>query len=439
MRGEIFNKNNLLVLLILISIFSFFFGFYFEENSAGGGKADFNNTWRNLQMFETNDLFTALSLTASNDGNVFQSSRIPGVYIFHKLFNPFTENIFQFKLSVTLLSLLVPVFFFKALTLRFQKIEKVNLALISCLLLLSPYFRTSAFWGNEENFGLLSLILSYIFLKKYLITNERNFEISYLIFLGFFSSLCIYFDQKLAFIPIVCLLMILKSQKESFDKIILIVIYTIMSFPILYLFYLWGSILPPIDASGRGMSLYSYNFQHIGYVSSIIFFYLIPFFLTDISQFKNFFDIKIKNNKLVFLISFIFILYFLFFHDLNKELSFGNGVFFKLSSIFFTNQIYQKIFLSLIFVISFFILSNILKKDLYNYFIFIFLVFASIIYKPVLQEYFDPLIIILIFTFVLTKFSLKSSSLIISYFYFLSFLIFSNIYYYKLCLTSPFC
>ena len=55
MRGEIFNKNNLLVLLILISIFSFFFGFYFEENSAGGGKADFNNTWRNLQMFETND------------------------------------------------------------------------------------------------------------------------------------------------------------------------------------------------------------------------------------------------------------------------------------------------------------------------------------------------------------------------------------------------
>ena len=177
MRGEIFNKNNLLVLLILISIFSFFFGFYFEENSAGGGKADFNNTWRNLQMFESNDLFTALSLTASNDSNVFQSSRIPGVYIFHKLFNPFTENIFQFKLSVTLLSLLVPVFFFKALTLRFQKIEKVNLALISCLLLLSPYFRTSAFWGNEENFGLLSLISLYFF-KKYLITNERNFEIS---------------------------------------------------------------------------------------------------------------------------------------------------------------------------------------------------------------------------------------------------------------------
>ena len=113
MRGEIFNKNNLLVLLILISIFSFFFGFYFEENSAGGGKADFNNTWRNLQMFESNDLFTALSLTASNDSNVFQSSRIPGVYIFHKLFNPFTENIFQFKLSVTLLSLLVPIFFTK--------------------------------------------------------------------------------------------------------------------------------------------------------------------------------------------------------------------------------------------------------------------------------------------------------------------------------------
>ena len=176
-------------------------------------------------------------------------------------------------------------------------------------------------------------------------TNERNFEISYLIFLGFFSSLCVYFDQKLAFIPIVCLLMILKSQKESFDKIMLIIIYTIMSFPILYLFNLWGSILPPIDASGRGMSLYSYNFQHIGYVSSIIFFYLLPFFLSDISQFKNLFLIlKIKNNRLFFLTFFIFILYFLFFHDLNKELSFEMEFFLNYRQYFLQIKFIKKSF-----------------------------------------------------------------------------------------------
>ena len=166
MRGEIFNKNNLLVLLILISIFLSFLVFILKKILQAVEKLTSIILGVIFKCLSRNDLFTALSLTASNDSNVFQSSRIPGVYIFHKLFNPFTENIFQFKLSVTLLSLLVPIFFYKALTLRFQKVEKINLALISCLLLLSPYFRTSAFWGNEENFGLLSLILSYIFLKN---------------------------------------------------------------------------------------------------------------------------------------------------------------------------------------------------------------------------------------------------------------------------------
>ena len=98
-------------------------------------------------MFESNDLFTALSLTASNDSNVFQSSRIPGVYIFHKLFNPFTENIFQFKLSVTLLSLLVPIFFYKALTLRFQKVEKNKFSFNILSVVIESLFQNKCFLG----------------------------------------------------------------------------------------------------------------------------------------------------------------------------------------------------------------------------------------------------------------------------------------------------
>ena len=38
--------------LIFISFSSLLVGFYFEENSAGGGKADFNNTWEYVEVLK---------------------------------------------------------------------------------------------------------------------------------------------------------------------------------------------------------------------------------------------------------------------------------------------------------------------------------------------------------------------------------------------------
>ena len=79
------NYNFILLSLSILTIFSYFFGYYIDENSAGGGKGDFGTTWKNLQAFENLSLFEAIKLTASQDSNEFQSSRIPGVYIFHKI------------------------------------------------------------------------------------------------------------------------------------------------------------------------------------------------------------------------------------------------------------------------------------------------------------------------------------------------------------------
>ena len=82
------NYNFLLLSISVLAILSYFFGYYIDENSAGGGKGDFSTTWKNLQAFENVSFVEAIKLTALQDGNIFQSSRIPGVYIFHKLFNP---------------------------------------------------------------------------------------------------------------------------------------------------------------------------------------------------------------------------------------------------------------------------------------------------------------------------------------------------------------
>ena len=60
-----FNKDNYKIfstILIFLSFFSFLVGFYFDENSAGAGtyKGDFSFIWKNIQIFITHDLITAI-------------------------------------------------------------------------------------------------------------------------------------------------------------------------------------------------------------------------------------------------------------------------------------------------------------------------------------------------------------------------------------------
>ena len=147
-----------------MSVLSYFLGFIFKENSAGGAEADFVFVWLNLRTFEENTLLDALKLTATTDDKIFQSTRTPGFYVLNKIFNPFTGNINSFQTSISLFSILIPVSFFWGLKLKFKESNIFYLLLISSLIFLSPYFRTSAFWGIEENFGILSVLLSGIFL-----------------------------------------------------------------------------------------------------------------------------------------------------------------------------------------------------------------------------------------------------------------------------------
>ena len=126
--------------LILLSISSFFIGYIYGENSAGAGTLyhDFENVWINLQTFLKYDLATAIQLTAGSDPEVYQSSRTPLIYIFHKLFNPFTENKIFFIRSVFVISLTLPLIFYLCLQQKFKKEESLLLTLISSIICLSP-------------------------------------------------------------------------------------------------------------------------------------------------------------------------------------------------------------------------------------------------------------------------------------------------------------
>jgi hypothetical protein len=150
-------------------------------------------------------------------------------------------------------SLLAPVLFYYCLKIKFPKINNIVLALLACTILLSPYFRTSSYWGLEENYGIVFIFISYILLKIFF--KEKNNKIFNkcikLFFLIFSSSLCVYFDQKLLIIPLFCFFKIIFSKQNNSIKILTFLLYSLFSIPYLYLVFLWGNIIPTTVSSIR--------------------------------------------------------------------------------------------------------------------------------------------------------------------------------------------
>ena len=186
------------VILIALTIFSYFFGFYLDESStaAGSYKGDFEIIYNNMKIFLENDLIESIKHPDYLD------SRAPTAYIFHKIFNPFVDSEMSLRISVFIISTSLPLLFYFCLKKKFKNEENLLLILVSSTILLSPYFRTSAYWGLGENYGLIFMLLTFLSFdfideakNKY-----RSIEYIKLSTVIFLSTLCFYFDQNLRLI-----------------------------------------------------------------------------------------------------------------------------------------------------------------------------------------------------------------------------------------------
>ncbi len=434
---EIKNNYNIwIVILILLSWSSFFLGFYLDENSVGGGsyKGDWKYLWSNLNLFLNNDVLTSI------EHENFLTNRPPLSYILHKLLNPFVFSEISFRRSVFCISLIVPILFYYSLKQRFEKGNDLLLILLASTILLSPYFRTSSYWGLEENYGIICLLSSYLFLNLFLksIKTKTPKTFFYLLFLIFFSSLCAYFDQKLIIVPIICFFKIMRSPIETKIKIFSLCLYFFLSLPYLYLIKIWGGIFPIklTEYRNLGNNLY---FGHIVYATSIIGFYLFPFlfFKTNnlLALIKSFFSNKANYYLIsVFLIYAIYLIastHILGQNQLNIDTQLGKGLTHKISLILFNSIILKEIFIYLAFFISAIIILIYLNKNIEDSLIILYFFLISILIFPFLQEYFDPVILLLAFTFFSTKIFINFKNVFFIILYFSIFLTGANIYYFN--------
>ena len=408
-------KQILYILFFLIVLTSYILGFIFNEDSAGGGKTDFVHEWTSFIEFKK---FGLQALTS----NLYESSRTPLFLLINK-YNFFANDQFSFRLSNFIFNFVIFISFIACLNYQ-KKFNTNHLIIVSTFILLSPYFRSSSYWAHQENLPFLFYFISLILLEKF----KDNFKINFIFkvsAIAFISSLSFYSDQKFIFISFYFFLYLILRENLNISQIIkTCAIFFITSVPALYLFYIWDGILP--KQSQFRIGFYKDN---ISASISIICFYFLPIIF---SVYKKIYSIVNKNDIIIFFLILALNLYCL----PNFDSSWGNGVIFKLFYVIKNYLNINLFLLQIIFLIFiqfvFFTIYILLKNDFLNFLPIIIVIAISSLVERTYNEYFDPLITILIFTFFkFDKKIFKINKEIINFylFYLILFLVFANIYY----------
>ena len=339
-----------------------------------------------------------------------------------------------FRRTVFGISLIIPVIFYFCLKEKFKGHNNYLLLLLSSVLFFNPFYRTSAFWGLEENYAIISTLASLLFLLKLSSCDyndkKSNWLLWYIFLITFFSSLTIYFDQKFLIIPLICFFKIIFSKQRNLIKLYCLILYCIFSVPYLFLIKIWGGVFPS-NIFHIGSQFY---FHHFGYALTIIAFIFFPFiFLKNINikkQIQYFFQEKKFLLFLVIIITIYLVILFFFYNDNFFENKFdGGGIFKKISLILIPELFYKKIFIFFSILFSWFFIFLFIEKNKINFLLTLYFLTISVIILPFYQEYFDPIIFILIFFVFNINLKLTYNRVYFFYTYFVIFLIGTNAYY----------
>lgn len=396
-----FNSISLYIFILIVILASYFYGFLVKEDSSGGGKIDFNlHIYNNFILFYSRDFFKI-------NWSLYDSTSLPLHYILSKIVL-LNESIYQYQVFWFCFSFFGFLFFYLLLLEKFDLKYKINIQILflASAILLSPYFRTSAFWGLEENIGVILLIITLYFYLRFKNTNKFYFYIGTI----FFASLTFYSRQSYLFLPIIVFILLLnKSSYFKIENILLTLLFMLFLLPTFYFFYEWDGLVPPMAQKRSN----SFNLNNIPTILNIYLIYLIPFILKYISFSKiniNYTSLNKKNLKLnyLFLASVFFLIYFFIFSDYNWT-SNGSGILPKLLKILFVDDRIVRILLLISSYITLILILMMFSKsiELILYFSINLIIFCLI--DVIFQEYFDPICLIMLLCFSPKKFLTKTN------------------------------
>lgn len=403
-----FNINlskKLIYLYIALLYFSIHIGFFFDEDFIGGAKADFitYKNWINLFLTDFNYYFF--------NYDELDERHSPIIIFYFTILNKLgiSEEIIRY-VHINI-SFLIFFAFFQCLKLKYKKFNKSILILFASLVFFSPTLRALSIWPDSRIYGLFFFVLSIYYFLKF----EENKKLlnAYLNIITL--AIASYISPNFSVFSIFFFYKFFLYYQFNYKLLEIIILNIFLAIPAFYyLFYLDIMFLfeggTPGDQTLQGKIPNRFNFANkILLISTIIFFYLIPFLITGIVKIKK---ITFKDYLIASIILIPCVLLFNYMPTYT-----GGGIFFHISyKILNTN-----IFLYLIFYLSLLIILKICTKNITNI-VIISLLLLSNIQLTVYHKYYDPLLLILF----LTIFDFKNFSLNINKY--LIFLIYNVIF-----------
>ncbi len=360
------------ILIFLILSISVLLGFYFNEDGSGGGaQNDFNETWPYILNLKNDIFYHYLN---------WENIHLPLHYILISFLYRIIENVEIIRFIFCLASLSLPLIFYKCLIRKFDNLDKNNLFIFACSILLLPTFRYTAIWTNVQITAQIFFLISIYFYLSWSKENNNKIDKN-LILQNLFLALSVYTRQDYAIYYL--FFMIIYFQKLNFNDFFKLAIFILVLAIPGIIFILDQQSVLNIKFTSKLQNFLLVN-------SSIMSFYLIPiFFLVAINKIEFFKkDLKFFIYSFLLFTILVFILSFKF--DYNYIL--GGGFILKLSLILFNSN--YLFYLSCI--IGLVLLSYLSKISINNSILILLVIFgysADIVY----QKYFEPIFIFLLF------------------------------------------
>jgi len=244
------NKINNFHLLILASYVILVLGFFFKENITTGGK-----DWLHVKL-----MITGFADNFQNYFPVYENRHSPILYIILSFFKKNGLDFESIRFLHFHINLITLIFAYKCIQVRYPKIQKFNILLLSILIiLLSPSLRTTGYWPLPYPLGMLFLLISFYYCLKFLYTKSTDKEkIKYILLNIIFLALSSYISPNFCLFGIYFAYTFLKKNNNK--NIILIILLTnfLLALPALYYIFIYNkffifnlSVSPGVEESTR--------------------------------------------------------------------------------------------------------------------------------------------------------------------------------------------
>ena len=400
--------NKFLYAILSVSLM---IGLYYGEDSSGSGGSinDFISTWPLIENPFNFDCGCEMKFPLH-------------YFIASSIYHIAGSELFL-RIIFCLVALFVPYLFYRCLRIKYPTLNKNNLFLFSLILLILPTFRSAAIWPNTHLTGTIFFLASIFFFLKW--ETEQKFKsINRNLFLTIiFLSLTVYTRQMYAIIFLYFVL--IYFQKLKFNTFIktCFIIFSLSVPGILFVSQYPIILTGTFDSSLNNSLLVN---------SSIMAFYLIPFYLIIFIDDKKKINLMNIKNLIFFMGSIILVITLAQSFDYNFKM--GGGYFLKLSILMFNS--FTLFYLTSI--AGFFLLYLLAREKPNNTILILMLLFAFSA-RILFPKYFEPMLIFLLFFIFKTKLSevfLEKKKNIMIYSIYLLFYLISGITNHALNITK---